>query len=338
MANEVTVIVKADDQTSAGFHSAKKSADELAESTDRAATKASTAAGAFGALGSGAQLAGVQSGPLVDSLNTSYLAMDALSGVTDIATLALESQRVKQIATAAATVASTIAQKAASAATTIWTGVQWLLNAAMDANPIGLVVIAIIALIAIIEVVVHNTQFFKDVWADVWNFMKAVGAWFSGPFVNFFVDAWHTIVNFGEGALNWFKALPGNIGRALAGVANFLIGPFKPAFNAIADLWNSTLGKVSFSIPSWVPLVGGKGWSFPKMPHLDTGGYITQTGIAMVHKGETVVPAGTSPLGSGGRIEVVPVVNPTADTFAATFLQKMMNSGLLTFNAKWIVN
>lgn len=241
MSNEVEIVVTSQDKTSPGFVSARKSTDELAESTDRAATKASTAAGAFGALGSGAQLAGVQSGPLVDGLNAAYLATDALSGVTDFATLALESMRVKQIATAAATIASSVAQKAAAAASAIWTGAQWLLNAAMDANPIGLVVLAIIALIAIIEVVVHNTKWFKDRWNDLWGFLKAVGAWFAGPFVHFFKNAVTGIINEGKKILSWAKGLPSSILHALERFGDFLISPFKKQISQFASIGSAII-------------------------------------------------------------------------------------------------
>lgn len=46
-----------------------------------------------------------------------------------------------------ATVAHAIAQGAATAATTVATGAQWLLNAALSANPIGIVIVAVAALV-----------------------------------------------------------------------------------------------------------------------------------------------------------------------------------------------
>jgi TP901 family phage tail tape measure protein len=47
-----------------------------------------------------------------------------------------------------------------ASATTVWTGAQWLLNAALNANPIGLVIIAVAALIAIIATVIN----YYDQW------------------------------------------------------------------------------------------------------------------------------------------------------------------------------
>jgi hypothetical protein len=97
----------------------------------------------------------------------------------------------KFVVLTAATVAYNLVTKAVAIATGIWTAAQWLLNVAMDANPIGLVVLAIIALVAAIIVVIkYHKQiaaFFVWVWGKIWNFAKAVGAWFAGPFVAFFV-------------------------------------------------------------------------------------------------------------------------------------------------------
>ena len=67
-------------------------------------------------------------------------------------------------------VAATVAQKLAvaalypvimivKAAQAVWTGVQWALNIAMNANPIGLVIIAIAGLITIVTLVI---KYFKD--------------------------------------------------------------------------------------------------------------------------------------------------------------------------------
>src|SRR5262245_29652795 len=91
--------------------------DGLSESTDRTCTKSSTAMGAFGALNSGLTLLGADGGAASASLAGLGMGFDALSGVTDLATLALESNTVKTIANRSATTASSIATKA-------WAGAQ----------------------------------------------------------------------------------------------------------------------------------------------------------------------------------------------------------------------
>ena len=59
--------------------------------------------------------------------------------------------------------------------TVAWTAAQWLLNVAMTANPIGLIIVAIAALIAIFVVLWMKCAWFRDFWKAVWNGIKAVG-------------------------------------------------------------------------------------------------------------------------------------------------------------------
>ncbi|NBW16584.1 MAG: hypothetical protein EBR82_52260, partial [Caulobacteraceae bacterium] len=67
---------------------------------------------------------------------------------------------------------------------------------------------------------------------------------------------------------------------------------YKNIFNAIAKLWNSTIGKLSFKFPDWVPGFGGKGFSVPNIPMLAEGGIVNSPTLAMIgEKGpEAVVP------------------------------------------------
>jgi hypothetical protein len=67
---------------------------------------------------------------------------------------------------------------------------------------------------------------------------------------------------------------------------------YKSLFNGIAKLWNNTVGKLSFEIPSWVPVIGGKGFSVPDIPYLADGGIVTGPTLAMIgERGpEAVIP------------------------------------------------
>jgi phage-related protein len=80
-----------------------------------------------------------------------------------------------------------------------------------------------------------------------------------------------------------FTGMPGRIRSALSGLGSALTAPFRSAFNSIAGYWNRTLGRVSFTVPDWVPGVGGRGWQFPKMPTaLAQGGIVTGPTLAMI--------------------------------------------------------
>ena len=93
--------------------------------------------------------------------------------------------------------------------------------------------------------------------------------------------------------LDFFKGVPGKIGDAFSGLGSALTSPFRSAFNSIASFWNRTVGSLSFSIPDWVPGIGGNSFSLPKIPLLAQGGVVTSATAAILGEGaepEAVLP------------------------------------------------
>jgi len=93
------------------------------------------------------------------------------------------------------------------------------------------------------------------------------------------------------------------------GLTTYFTGVFniyKDLFNGIAKLWNSTVGKLSFNIPSWVPGIGGKGFSVPNIPYLAEGGIVTGPTLAMIgERGpEAVIPLSGRNSGMGGNYTI----------------------------------
>lgn len=148
------------------------------------------------------------------------------------------------------------------------TAAQWALNAAMTANPIGIVVVAIGALIAIGVLLYKNWDVIKAKAFELWGNIKAafggVADWFGG--------IW-------EGVKGGFKAF-----------VNFIIG----GLNKIPEALNS----LKVNIPDWVPGVGGKtlGFSLPTIPLFAKGVRNFKGGPAVVgEKGAELLnlPRGT---------------------------------------------
>jgi hypothetical protein len=69
---------------------------------------------------------------------------------------------------------------AAAVASGVLTGAQWLLNAAMSANPIGLVVIAIVALIAALTWAYYNITPVRNAIDGLWKLITGFWAWMTG--------------------------------------------------------------------------------------------------------------------------------------------------------------
>jgi len=102
------------------------------------------------------------------------------------------------------------------------------------------------------------------------------------------------------------KTMVGNLKSAFEGVHYV----FKTMFNGIASLWNNTIGKLAFTIPSWVPGIGGKGFDVPNIPMLANGGIVNSPTLALIgEKGpEAVVPLSRGG-GYGGDTNVTIQVN-----------------------------
>jgi hypothetical protein len=212
------------------------------------------------------------------------------------------------VASTAATVAHGVASVAVSAATKVWAGVQWLLNAAMSANPIGIIILAIIALIAIIVLIATKTTWFQSIWHAVWDFLKAVGHWFAHDFVDFFKSGWNWISGLFTKAISFVSAVIARMKSDFSKVFGFITAPFKAAFNFVADAWNNTIGRLTWTVPSWVPFIGGHSFSAPRLPHFHTGGIVpgglgSET-MAVLKAGERVT-AGSN--GSSSDMQTVSV-------------------------------
>jgi len=151
------------------------------------------------------------------------------------------------------------AMKAWTAIQTIVNGLTLAWNALLAANPITIVILAIVAFIAILTALYFKFDGVRKVVDTVFQAIKT-GVSASLDFLGDYV----------QGVLNIYKNI----------------------FNTIARLWNNTIGKLSFEFPSWVPGLGGKGFSVPKIPMLAEGGIVRSATLAVVGEAgpEAVVP------------------------------------------------
>lgn len=129
---------------------------------------------------------------------------------------------------------------AVSAATKAWAAVQWVLNAAMSANPIGLVVIAIAGLIAAGAWLVQNWDEIAAWWNDLWG---GIAAWAG--------EKWNAITGTITGA--WDSIVSGIVGFG-ASILSGLQGAWDTASGAASAAWEGIKGIVS---GAWDAIVGG---------------------------------------------------------------------------------
>ena len=148
------------------------------------------------------------------------------------------------------------------------------INVAMALNPIGLITIGVIALIAGLAIAYKKFEGFRNIVDGVF------------------------------GAIKWW------ITNVVIPQFNLMLTVFKTIFNGIASVWNNTIGKFSFTVPSWVPGIGGKGFAMPDIPMLANGGIVTSPTLAMIGEGrgpEAVIPLdrmGEFGMGGGTTVNI----------------------------------
>ena len=183
----------------------------------------------------------------------------------------------KLFAQTSATDAATIATGAQTAATEEQTIAQGEADAAMDANPIGAVILTITALIVVIVEVVKHWKDFKQWGEDAWHAVKdaAEDAWhFLDSNVihpleqgldqlgQSFEQLWHDVDNdFHEiesavssvvsHVVGWFERLPGNILHAIGDLGSLLFHAGVNAIDGLLHGMESMVGSAIHTVEGW---------------------------------------------------------------------------------------
>lgn len=145
--------------------------------------------------------------------------------------------------------------KAFSVAETAATAAQWLLNAAMSANPIMILVVAMAALVAGIVWFCTQTETGRQLWADFTGFLQAT--WQN--ITDFFQATWQNITQwFSNAAANiqngwnaltaFIGSIPGRIQAFFASIGQWFVNKFNEARNGITGAFDNAVSFVS-SIP-----------------------------------------------------------------------------------------
>ncbi len=185
------------------------------------------------------------------------------------------------------------------------------------------------AILQVYKTVWNNLKPAIDSLAELWRdslqpalvqampYIQAWAKWFgitwgaAMTLVSFIIGKVVPVIALLVGHIVKITQLQGKVVAAFAGMAQGIYNAFRGAFNGIAALWNSTVGRLSFSLPDWIPGIGGRGFDMPDIPMLANGGTAVRAGLALVgERGPEVIsmPRGATvtPLtgkGAGMHIE-----------------------------------
>ena len=225
------------------------------------------------------------------------------------------------IASKIAMFASAIAIKAVAAA-------QWILNAAMAANPIGLVIIAVAGLIAIAVLLIKNWDavvgFFENAWEKLKDGFEKVKDFFAGVWegiVKIFREHWDKIlavlfpgVGFialiarnWDGIVDFFKGICESIAGFFENAWDTIKDGFFSGVNFVIDQLNGLIRLINIIPGITIDEIGHVGAS-PRpggRQHLAAGGIVTGPTQALI--GEAG-PEAVIPLRGGGFGSTVNVV------------------------------
>lgn len=153
----------------------------------------------------------------------------------------------------------------------VWAVVQEILDVVLEANPVGIVILAIAALIAIVVLLVTHwrqvTDFLQTVWAAVCAWLRdtlnSIGKWWSDTWngaISLFRTVWNAIVSFGEsivrGYVSTVRDVFSGIVSWLRDLLNDYLGFWRGVWNTVASAGMSIIrGFVSDARGVWNGLV-----------------------------------------------------------------------------------
>lgn len=126
-------------------------------------------------------------------------------------------------------------------ATIAWTATQWLLNTALNANPIGIIILGLMLLVGAIIYAWNNSETFRRIVMGAWEGIKAA----AGVVVDWFVNTALPFLRF-----LWDSAVAGFVWLkdAVIGAITFLVNSVVASF----IWWRDTLVNIAVLATTWI--------------------------------------------------------------------------------------
>lgn len=141
------------------------------------------------------------------------------------------------------------------------TAAQWLMNIALNANPIGLIITAVAGLVAGFIALWQNCEGFRNFWIGLWETLKSAAGAAWEAITGFFSSAWDVIKGIWGAVTGFFSNIWNGIKNIFANVAGWFGGIFRDAWNAITGVFSkvgSFFGGIWDTIKSTFTSIGTK--------------------------------------------------------------------------------
>lgn len=274
------------DQASRKAEGAASRLDRVGDSADNLDSKSAQATGSLGALSSGFELVGAEKYAM--GLQSAAMATDFLAGVGEGLNLITQLSIVQRARDALMAARQAVANRLAAAATRAQALAQRVLNVAMRANPIGLIITAVIALVAGFVLLYRRSERFRSIVQAVGRAGRAalglivsksqelvrwVGSKIPGGFstmkslvvgyIRLVTLPLRTVVTVLTSVAKWAKEkVPGafeTLKTKASNISSTLTAPFRGLLDLIKDIvgW---ISKIDFpKPPGWIDKIPGVG-------------------------------------------------------------------------------
>lgn len=120
---------------------------------------------------------------------------------------------------------------------------QWLLNVAMNANPIGIIISLIAGLVTAFVVLWNKSETFRNFWIGLWENIKNITSTVVTAVADFFVNLWEKIKSVFSTVTTWFS-------EKFAGAKDGIVNVFTTVVDFFKDVWEN-IKSVFSAIADW---------------------------------------------------------------------------------------
>lgn len=127
------------------------------------------------------------------------------------------------------------------------------LNAVLGANPIGIVVVAIVGLVTSFTILWNKSEAFRNFWIGLWNAIKSTVSTVVSSISSFLSSAWNAISSTISTVWNGIKAVITTVVNGISsvitsvfnGIKSFITGVWNGISSVTSTVWNAIVGFVT---------------------------------------------------------------------------------------------